>query len=1583
MSCFLNQKQFMGSLSEITREFSLEDNVYRDMIYTFDRGQIDEFNSLIDKIPYMFNKQYDISDKELLIVNGIEIQFPNFTVDIDKKTSTRLLFPDLAKKLEKDYVCTLVVDVIIYNKKTGLSSFDTRTLGTFPCMVNSKRCMLSEKPAEIPYIEQWFAMLGEDPSIPGGYFIKEGSKKAFLFGEKLALDTCITVFINKKKIYATRITSLFKSKTYLVRVHSGKHTSSVKIISPHLKGKHYPLFLVLYLLSRLCTNTFNCDLFIRQIAEMSPVKDRDYISSYLETSKIIFIKKFCVVNQVGMLEPVYTKINEYLVGKAKRAKYNELQPDLESIGILLKSEMFPGKTKTVEKIANLLSMISQHIRCCIGLRPLSNRDSWALKRLRSATDLIEQDIADNLIPCLKTGINNNTWRIGKKDIAEHIIEPVKTDSINLTRALLTKVNATVDDKTKEFSVRAVAKTGFGGICPGKTAEGVKCGINKHKAICTRTSWNSEYIPDRLRPIFDILFTPTFSFLVANDFFTFKVVLRDIKNKEARFEFPFFVSKNFLDFVFKRGIIEAKFENPFLILNVDFDGSSDVALWDATIVRNVPLNQGTQLNEIKFYFAIINEYSSMKRMDKYEYIFTYNGNVLLNSENPSDTLIYPYPVYIDHNLVLTSLKKLRRSRKLPIDCCIYKNETDLIIQYYDDSGRLMCPYLLANDDGDLIFDVTNCKELWSDFNGIHDYTNAQAKIDELFNRGALEYVDQKELETTLIAKNINEFRRFANLRHFLNKIDFEKTESYCYQIKDTNYFKNEDMTYVTLNGKNFDVVFTPEPKIKNDIVTIESRLDNGMFLKLYGQIAFQTKVYTQTKKQIITLNKDDYQNYQKRDGFNLFYFDNNGKINPIPKGNVGIDDTHYNGNKIVSIKFKTPIISKIVTILDGKEYILEDHNFQKITNTGKKWVHIENNNFEWNDTFYNKGKLYNMVDFKNIPIGQSEYFEVSDKTIYQDLLTTMKYEKFDINDENKWFNDVIKTDAPNNSDCDLLISYIRRSQEHLDNVKFSNFDEAKESIDMLRKEIPLFMKRSSMYKVWRYLLWRFKFTHAPIDPNIAYSSVANLVTSANYNQGPRFAFQCAMATQAVGLGNIMHFATFETSIKRLTMSEGHLCRTVAEEPLASNTMPTRINFNLLVFTNVKGPEDAIVISESMLKKLRYDRDITITVRERIINQVEEMIGSAIDYRGNKKVGGIFSNLSESGLPHLGSIIKIGDAIVGQTKIDRKSNKMRDISTKSQRKETGEIVQIHVISNEETKKERIVRLKLSQRRTLMVGDKLAAVPAQKGVISTTNKYLDKECIHLLNFPFLDEGMIKDLKDGKIKCRVADDNEMPRVIGGPNDGMAINLIFSPFSFPSRMTLGMNFEILTGKLALRTQKEQDTTTFRKINVPEIEKMLVSFGLNKFSSELLAHSDGEIMYDSTKGTQMMGYVGPQSYQVLKHNVLDKEAIACGGPRDSIAQQPVGGLLAQRMGEMERDCLLSHGAPNLQRDRMLYDSDVYDAIVCKNCGNRTSESDLLIGTCKICSTNGSLAILQQPRILSVFSQQLNSLGMCVKYKFEK
>merc|ERR1712151_1361458 len=86
-------------------------------------------------------------------------------------------------------------------------------------------------------------------------------------------------------------------------------------------------------------------------------------------------------------------------------------------------------------------------------------------------------------------------------------------------------------------------------------------------------------------------------------------------------------------------------------------------------------------------------------------------------------------------------------------------------------------------------------------------------------------------------------------------------------------------------------------------------------------------------------------------------------------------------------------------------------------------------------------------------------------------------------------------------------------------------------------------------------------------------------------------------------------------------------------------------------------------------------------------------------------------------------------------------------------------------------------------------------------------------------------------------------------------------------------------------------------------------------------------------------YIGIVYYQRLRHMVSDKYQVRATGRVNTLTRQPVkgrkkgGGI---RLGEMERDSLLSHGAAFLLHDRLLNCSDRHVAYACRRCGDLLS-----------------------------------------------
>jgi DNA-directed RNA polymerase I subunit RPA2 len=171
----------------------------------------------------------------------------------------------------------------------------------------------------------------------------------------------------------------------------------------------------------------------------------------------------------------------------------------------------------------------------------------------------------------------------------------------------------------------------------------------------------------------------------------------------------------------------------------------------------------------------------------------------------------------------------------------------------------------------------------------------------------------------------------------------------------------------------------------------------------------------------------------------------------------------------------------------------------------------------------------------------------------------------------------------------------------------------------------------------------------------------------------------------------------------------------------------------------------------------------------------------------------------------------------------------------------------------------------------------------------------------------------------------------------GMSPDVLINPHAFPSRMTIGMLIESMAGKSGAMHGIYQDSTPFKFHEenrvIDYMGEQLAKAGYNYYGSEPL--------YSGISGKVMQAeiFIGVVYYQRLRHMVSDKSQARSTGPVMAITRQPVkgrkkgGGI---RLGEMERDALLSHGAAFCVHDRLMNCSDKHIAYVCSSCGGLLS-----------------------------------------------
>jgi hypothetical protein len=166
---------------------------------------------------------------------------------------------------------------------------------------------------------------------------------------------------------------------------------------------------------------------------------------------------------------------------------------------------------------------------------------------------------------------------------------------------------------------------------------------------------------------------------------------------------------------------------------------------------------------------------------------------------------------------------------------------------------------------------------------------------------------------------------------------------------------------------------------------------------------------------------------------------------------------------------------------------------------------------------------------------------------------------------------------------------------------------------------------------------------------------------------------------------------------------------------------------------------------------------------------------------------------------------------------------------------------------------------------------------------------------------------------------------------DGIRPDLIVNPHAFPSRMTIGQFVETVMAKACVIYGAFGDCTAF--VNLGNKHE---TFG-NMLLKENYSSKGTQILYNGTTGEQIESeiFIGPTYYMRLKHMVKDKINFRARGPNTNLTRQPVqgrandGGL---RIGEMERDGIIGHGAAHFLQESMLIRGDIYYMAICNKTG---------------------------------------------------
>ena len=474
-----------------------------------------------------------------------------------------------------------------------------------------------------------------------------------------------------------------------------------------------------------------------------------------------------------------------------------------------------------------------------------------------------------------------------------------------------------------------------------------------------------------------------------------------------------------------------------------------------------------------------------------------------------------------------------------------------------------------------------------------------------------------------------------------------------------------------------------------------------------------------------------------------------------------------------------------------------------------------------------------------------------------------------------------------------------------------------------------------------------YTHCEIHPSMILGVCASIIPFPDHNQSPRNVYQSAMGKQAMGLFATNFQSRMDTMANILFYPQKPLACTRSMEFLRFRELPAGQNAIVAILCySGYNQEDSLIMNQSSI-----DRGLFRSMYYRCYSDQEKKVGSALVESFEKpnpttcviKRKTQNNQLDEDGMIAPGTRVVGDDVIIGKTTPLPDNNNeygqrtvlhtKKDVSTTLKSTENGIIDQVALTTNYEGY--RFCKVRTRSCRIPQMGDKFASRHGQKGTVGMTYRHED--------MPFTNDGIVPDL------------------------------IINPHAIPSRMTIGHMVECLLSKTSALKGTEGDATPFTDVTVDSISKELRLAGFNSRGLEVLYHGH------SSQKLMCQVYLGPTYYQRLKHMVDDKIHSRARGPLQILTRQPVegrsrdGGL---RFGEMERDCMISHGAALFMRDRLFENSDAYRVHVCRLCG-LFAIANLKKNTfeCKGCKNKTQVKEIELPYATKLLFQELMSMNI--------
>jgi DNA-directed RNA polymerase II subunit RPB2 len=426
-----------------------------------------------------------------------------------------------------------------------------------------------------------------------------------------------------------------------------------------------------------------------------------------------------------------------------------------------------------------------------------------------------------------------------------------------------------------------------------------------------------------------------------------------------------------------------------------------------------------------------------------------------------------------------------------------------------------------------------------------------------------------------------------------------------------------------------------------------------------------------------------------------------------------------------------------------------------------------------------------------------------------------------------------------------------------------------------------------------------YTNVEIHPSLIFGVMGNSVIYPENNPLPRNQFSCGQSKQAVSVYHTNSQVRFDKMGVIMNYAQVPLVKSRYLEYINKEENPYGVNAIVAIMSYTGyNVEDAILINEGALKRGLFNTTYRTTYSS--TEETSENGTSSSTFANiladptttGLKLGHDYSQLDEYGLIKEETEVNDKMIIIGKkTSTINKDEPSRDGSVVPKKGQLGVVDKVFITDTEEGS--RLAKVRVREQRSPAIGDKMASRSGQKGTIGLI--VLEED------MPFTAEGIRPDL------------------------------IINPHAIPSRMTIGQLIECLLGKACSLYGFSGDCTAFatKGANYDNYGKLLTKMGFSNTGNELLC--------SGMTGEQLEAdvYIGPTYYMRLKHMVKDKVNSRSTGPRTLMSRQPVqgrandGGL---RIGEMERDGILAHGASAFLNESYMVRGDQYYMAICNKTG---------------------------------------------------